>query len=455
MATYKLISSTTLSSSQSTITFSSIPSTYTDLVIKASTRDSSLSNAGAIAMRFNSSTTNYNGRIIYSDGSTATGSFLSGLYYGWAGTVNNANYTANTFSNHEIYIPSYNSSTAKPYSVSSVVETNANLAEYLVSTAGLWNGSEITSIVLTVSNGSSFASGSSFDLYGIENVDVIAKATGGTITSDGTYVYHTFTSSGTFTPKQSLTADYLVVAGGGAGGGGPNEGTGGGGGAGGLRCTVDATGGGGSLESPLSLTAQAYTVTIGAGGAVTSSNTSAGGSGSNSVFATITSTGGGGGGSTYNNTPYGPSTGGSGGGGGGRAEVAGASGTANQGRAGGAGSTVLDNAAGGGGGAGAVGGAGQSRGPGAGNTPGSGGNGVTTSISGTSTTYAGGGGGGTDEGGSNQSSGGSGGGGAGGLQSNPAVAGTVNRGGGGGGMGNTTGVAAAGGSGIVIVRYAI
>jgi hypothetical protein len=55
----------------------------------------------------------------------------------------------------------------------------------------------------------------------------------------------------------------LVVAGG-AGGGSD---AGGGGGAGGFRCTVDNTGGGGALESALSLTSgTSYTVTIGAGG---------------------------------------------------------------------------------------------------------------------------------------------------------------------------------------------
>ena len=48
---------------------------------------------------------------------------------------------------------------------------------------------------------------------------------------------------------KSLTVDYLVVAGGSGGG----FDAGGAGGAGGLRSTVTATGGGGSLESPLSL----------------------------------------------------------------------------------------------------------------------------------------------------------------------------------------------------------
>jgi hypothetical protein len=73
----------------------------------------------------------------------------------------------------------------------------------------------------------------------------IAKASGGTITTDGTYWYHTFTTSGTFVPYENLTADCLVIAGGGAGAATDGNDTqgGGGGGAGGLRSTVTATGG--------------------------------------------------------------------------------------------------------------------------------------------------------------------------------------------------------------------
>jgi hypothetical protein len=85
-----------------------------------------------------------------------------------------------------------------------------------------------------------------------------------------------------------ITVDYLVVGGGGAGGGN----FGGGGAAGGMRCTVTATGGSGSLESALSLlTNTNYSVTIGAGGSgVVGGN---GTSGSSTIFNTITSLGGG------------------------------------------------------------------------------------------------------------------------------------------------------------------
>ena len=110
-------------------------------------------------------------------------------------------------------------------------------------------------------------------------------ATGGTITTDGDYKVHTFNSSATFTVTtlgDIATVRYLVVAGGGAGGGTG----GGGGGAGGYKT---ATG--------FSVSATAYSITVGGGG-VGSSSTQ-GGSGGNSVFSSITSTGGGGGGGNF------------------------------------------------------------------------------------------------------------------------------------------------------------
>jgi hypothetical protein len=59
----------------------------------------------------------------------------------------------------------------------------------------------------------------------------VQKATGGTVVVYDGYYYHSFTSSGTFTPLQNITCDILIVAGGGSGGFGNG---GGGGGAGGL-----------------------------------------------------------------------------------------------------------------------------------------------------------------------------------------------------------------------------
>ena len=286
------------------------------------------------------------------------------------------------------------------------------------------------------------------------------SATGGTITTCGDYKVHTFTGPGSFvvssaaSPTANSAAAYVVVAGGG-GGGGVRAG---GGGAGGYRegsnqpiTPYTASPMAAASPSAITLTAQTYPITVGAGG--TAAGTTTNTNGANSVFSTITSTGGGKGGTNENGSDGGD--GGSGGGGGGGWP----SGSTN----GGSGNTPptspaqgKDGAngtlkAGSGGGGGTACGSPSSPGGPAGN----GGNGTTTCISFPGpVAYAGGGGGGTQCG--SKGNGGTGGGGAGGqgtsAPGNVATDGTDNTGGGGGGGGdNATG--GAGGSGIVIIRY--
>ena len=455
---YILLERIELNASAASVTFSNIPqSGYTDLKIVMSVRDTeaSVNNAGIIQFNGETATTNYSARWLYGTGSTAASLTRSGSGAQFFYESNSANSTSNTFANIEFYIPNYLSSSAKSVSVDVATETNATNTDAIL-TAGLWNNTAaINSILLKPNGGVSFVANSTFSLYGLAAVGttpVIApKASGGNITTDGTYWIHTFLTSGTFTPATNLTCDYLVVAGGGGGGVqtiGTSYGQGGGGG-GGLRCTVGATGGGGSLESPLSLTTTAYTVTVGSGGA---SNTS----GNNSVFSTITSIGGGRGGN--GSVGYSSQVGGSGGGAGAwSTQYNGSAGTANQGYAGGNNAGNNIDGAGGGGGAGQVGYNGVS------GTSGQGGNGVQTSISGTATYYAGGGGGGGGQSGTLTSiPGGLGGGGNGGgntTAATSATAGTINTGGGGGGSGRNTGGGSPGspygGSGIVIIRYPI
>ena len=309
---------------------------------------------------------------------------------------------------------------------------------------GLWrNTNAITSI--TLSNGAvNFNVGSTFSLYGIANADQgAAKATGGIITEDSQYWYHTFGATGAFVPKQSLTCDVLVVAGGGGGG------TFGGGGAGGLLNFASQ-----------SLSPANYNVTVGGGGARATINTATQGTnGVDSQFGSLTLVKGGGGGGAYSNTLKDGLNGGSGGGGAvgpsGAPAGVGGSPTSGQGFAGGNGITV-DTAAGGGGGAGAVGVAATTGGVGTG-LGGAGGAGLNTYSSwatatstGVSGFYAGGGGG---SGNTTAGAGGSGGGATAANSANNAGSTTANTGGGGGGaFASFTG--SAGASGIVIVRYA-
>ena len=441
----------------SSIDFTSIPQTYTDLCVVLSARGT---NAGTGAndghLTFNSSSTGYSSRLLYGTGGATGSASNSGSYMYWVGGAVSGGLTANTFGNSSIYIPNYTSSNYKSVSFDGVNENNGSYGTQLM-TAGLWSStSAITSISLSLDY-NNFAQYSTATLYGVTATPNTTKASGGIIYQDATYMYHVFPYSGTFTPSTSMSVDYLVVAGGGGGGTcGGNGGGGGAGGAGGLR-----------NASSYSVTASSsYTVTVGGGGAYAASRSVYGTKGSNSVFDTITSTGGGGGaGTDWQNAVA--QSGGSGGGGSGSGDTnytyvtPGASASpSGQGYAGGNGYGG-GGASGGGGGAGAV---------GANATSLNGGNGgvgssslsswaIATStgqiVSGTGY-YAGGGGGAAFYTSGTKGLGGYGGGGDGGQQSTLATSGSTNTGGGGGGAsygpGNQTG--GSGGSGIVIIRYA-
>ena len=438
-ANYVLLEKITVGAAgASTVTFSGIPQTgYTDLVVVCSTRLSA-SGIEALDMRFNGDTgSNYSYRYMQGTGSGITAGAATATSFDEAMVTNGNSSTANTFSNSSLYIPNYTSSSYKSFSLDTVEEENATAA-YMRLEAGLWSSTAaITSIEIYGST--SFSQYSTFYLYGVAKLGttpaIVPYATGGDIIdTDGTYWYHTFLSSGTFTPQKSLSVDYLVVAGGGGAGGN----IGGGGGAGGLRTAT-----GFSCASGTGLT-----VTVGAGGAGGSGSAS-GSTGSNSVFSTITSAGGGFG--AYFNILTGGGAGGSGGGAGARnSNTGGAASPAGQGFAGGA-SDVGNNVAGGGGGASAVGTSVASS-----TTNTAGGAGSASSFSGASVTYAGGGGGGSFSP-CNSSSGGAGGGGAANTtDAGNGSNGTANRGGGGGGGGFTgTPVGGSGGSGIVVVRYLV
>lgn len=120
------------------------------------------------------------------------------------------------------------------------------------------------------------------------------SATGGTVTTSGSYTIHTFTSSGTFTTSgASRDVEYLVVAGGGNGG----DSRGGGGGGGGLltgtyssipigaySVTVGAASQNSVFDSPTAVTA----IAGGAGGSTADQSGSNGGSGGGSGISTTT-----------------------------------------------------------------------------------------------------------------------------------------------------------------------
>lgn len=165
--TYTLISSNVLSTATASVTFSAIPNTYTDLVIKASIRNSSGGTA-ATAVTFNGQASGYSVTRLRANGTTASSGRTTGatfLYYG----INDSTYTSNVFNSWEMYLPNYLSTTSKPSSVIQATENNSIADFYIDLDAGLSNiTSAITSITITA-NGNTWVAGSSFYLYGIKN----------------------------------------------------------------------------------------------------------------------------------------------------------------------------------------------------------------------------------------------------------------------------------------------
>ena len=170
-STYNLIASQVVGSGgASSITFSSIPGTYTDLKLVVSGRTNYAGDHDWLLLSLNNDTTSghYSSKFVRGTGSSVTSGVGATNYFEIEMLCGNTN-TVSTFSNLEVYIPNYTSSNQKSMSVDSVTENNGTIA-YTDLIAGLWSQtSAITSIALTPENGTLFQQYSTFYLYGIKN----------------------------------------------------------------------------------------------------------------------------------------------------------------------------------------------------------------------------------------------------------------------------------------------
>ena len=169
MATYQLIASSTLSSPASEISFTSIPQTYTDLVIRASLRGVATATT-YIEMGFNATVTNINSINL----NALTGSGQNSYNYATdlldiAGETP-YNWVASTFSNVEYTITNYTQAVHKVVSMDSIAGYSSTSA-YLGFTSGKYaSNTAITSVQLIASGGGdTFATYSSAFLYGIKS----------------------------------------------------------------------------------------------------------------------------------------------------------------------------------------------------------------------------------------------------------------------------------------------
>jgi hypothetical protein len=171
-----LIARQELTSSAGSIEFTSIPQTFTDLVLMISSRGTNVETNSTLSMTFNGSGSGVNSRRLYGGGSGSGVS--SNETFLMPGTQSAAGATSNTFGSNSAYIPNYTSANAKTASVDAVNENNATAANQFLN-ALLWTGTAaITSIQIDSTSAGDFVAGSSFTLYGIT-----AGSSGGVVVS--------------------------------------------------------------------------------------------------------------------------------------------------------------------------------------------------------------------------------------------------------------------------------
>jgi hypothetical protein len=162
--TYEAIATQTLGSAAATVTFSSIPQTYTDLVLVLNATSSTTANS---YVRINSdSGANYSWNVLYGSGSVAgtdrAGSVSNGVlmdYYGYPTST----------------IPNVNIIQFMNYSNTTTFKTVLGRANQATTSGGIdlitsmWRSTAaITELTLRFTGSQTWSTGSTFSLYGIK-----------------------------------------------------------------------------------------------------------------------------------------------------------------------------------------------------------------------------------------------------------------------------------------------
>lgn len=171
--TFTKIASVTIGSSgPSSIDFTSIPSTYTDLQIVLSQRGTNAAAIESNFIRFNlDDTGSYDYTAILAQTGLSAQSATNQTYF-LSYSLSGGTSTANTFGSMQIYIPNYAGSSNKSISLDAVAENNttANDTFRLSLVSALWKKTAaINRVTIYTFSGSNFAQYTTATIYGIKN----------------------------------------------------------------------------------------------------------------------------------------------------------------------------------------------------------------------------------------------------------------------------------------------
>jgi hypothetical protein len=154
-STYEPIATTTVGSATSTITFSSIPSTYTDLILVFN--GASTTNNQNFGLRYNSdSTGSYSYTMVYGDGSSAASIGTASDTQSFVGNTGTANCTTIA------QVMNYSNATTYKTALS-----RTQNGSYVLAYVTTWRNTSAINRIDAIST-NTFISGSTFTLYGIK-----------------------------------------------------------------------------------------------------------------------------------------------------------------------------------------------------------------------------------------------------------------------------------------------
>ena len=169
-AGFELISTTILGSSATSVAFTSIPSTYKQLQIRASVRTDRAIGVDNFALRFNSdSASNYYSHLLYGNGSAVTAGSLGANNFIYAGRTTDSSSTANAFAPQIVDILDYAETTKNKTIRSLFGPDTVGSYPWQGIHSGVWNSTAaITRIDVLPGTGPNFVTGSRISLYGIK-----------------------------------------------------------------------------------------------------------------------------------------------------------------------------------------------------------------------------------------------------------------------------------------------
>jgi hypothetical protein len=166
--TYTLIASNTLGSGSATVTFSSIPATYTDLILVCKLPASgTANNSDGFRFQLNGDTgSNYSATWLSNSTTTAISSRESTATRGRCGNVSQ---TTNDVGTAIVQFLDYSNATTYKTVLGRSGNLNSNGDNNVFASVSLWRStSAINQIVLSQSSNANFVTGTEFRLYGIE-----------------------------------------------------------------------------------------------------------------------------------------------------------------------------------------------------------------------------------------------------------------------------------------------